>query len=535
MDERPSPPAIRHIRAISVGLLTAVSSWASASQNSAPGNSNENSTLLLGILVEGLDADYLNLLSQSFGPDGFNRIVSQASFALALDYGLNADATSATAMLVTGAGARLNGIPSERVFDLKLLNPVDVLSDPASLGNFTSETLSPAPIRVSTIADELRVATAGLGKVYSVSADPEQSILLAGHAGNSAIWIDDTSGKLATSTYYKEVPPVLSKVNYGNPLTTRMDTMRWTASRVPAPEGFLPPNKQKYPFSYTYPSKVTTSIDAFKRSPLANTEITDVAIAQIGDTKGDSKEMVAVCYNLSPYPYSHTADNRHELVDAYRKLDRDIARLIKAAESRTPGRKPLVLLAGIPHVSAMRRDEDQWRIPGGVFSPKKAVSLLNMYLMALHGHGEWVSGYHNRQFYLNPETAKARNVALADLRAESSEFLAKMSGVARAYTVEQAMAADSSDAILPTAAGDVFVDILPGWEIESVRTSSSSGNTYHQGVERATSALPLYLLVPGRNPVILTGKVDARRVAPTVARILRIRSPGGASEPPLPF
>ena len=43
----------------------------------------------------------------------------------------------------------------------------------------------------------------------------------------------------------------------------------------------------------------------------------------------------------------------------------------------------------------MYATDPRFNIPTGEFSSKKAVSLLNMYLMALYGNGSWVNGYFN--------------------------------------------------------------------------------------------------------------------------------------------
>lgn len=242
-------------------------------------------------------------------------------------------------------------------------------------------------------------------------------------------------------------------------------------------------------------------------------------------------DMLGVAFTLSPYPYSRTADSRLELYDAYLRLDAEIARIITAAERAAGKSGSVVVLAGLPPATRPGRDDEQWRIPGGKFSPKKAVSLLNMYLMAVHGSGEWVKGYHNKQFYLNEGLAEQRKVSLPQLRAEAASFLAKMSGVRRAQTLDAVISEDATESVTASVSGDIFIDITPGWEIESDVTSAST--TKRCGVERAMPPMPLYIMAPGLKAGRIAGMVDARRVAPTVAGILRIRSPGGADKAPL--
>ncbi len=84
--------------------------------------------------------------------------------------------------------------------------------------------------------------------------------------------------------------------------------------------------------------------------------------------------------------------------------------------------RTLVFVSGTPLTNRSRRDDEKWGIPSGILITQ-AVSLLNMYLMAIHGNGEWVSGYHDGQLYLNHKLIKERNKDLRSMRDESARFL----------------------------------------------------------------------------------------------------------------
>ena len=119
-----------------------------------PKSPSQRPTLVVGIFVEGLTADYVNLLRGNFGKEGFNRFMEQG---VTMDFGPGIDATAATAMLVTGAAPGVNGIPSGRVWDTEAKIDYPILLDPAKIGNFTDETFSPQALRVSTLTDEVRI------------------------------------------------------------------------------------------------------------------------------------------------------------------------------------------------------------------------------------------------------------------------------------------------------------------------------------------------------------------------------------------
>lgn len=501
--------------------------------------------LVVGITVEGLSDTYLELLRGYFGANGFNRLMNNGVVFTDVDYGPNIDATAATAMLVSGAPASISNISAATVYDKELRRAVSILNDASTLGNFTSETLSPKALAVSTLADELRVAEGGLNGVYSIAPDAGQAIILAGHAGSGAFWINDVNGNWSTSTAYKEVPNPVNNRNFTSSLASRLDTLKWTPSIAPELYPDIPAYRKAYPFRHVFQRNNVDRYRAFKRSAPANREVTDLAadfISSMGLGKGKTTDMVSLAYNVAPYPYSKDADSRLETMDAYLRLDADLARLFATIDAAGPGmNRTLVVLAGVPAPPAGKRDEERFGVPHGVFSPRKAQSLLNVYLMALHGNGEWVAGYHNNQIYLNAALAKERDVDIVALRRESAEFLSRMAGVCRSFTLDDVLAGkagNDAEAMRRNTvvghSGDVFITITPGWEIEAADVNA--GQNSRPMVSRlGTPMFPGFILAPGVAHRVIGTPVDATVLAPTVARILRIRSPNGAESAPLRF
>ena len=57
-------------------------------------------------------------------------------------------------------------------------------------------------MKVSTLTDELVIATQGIAEVYSIAPTREMAVLAAGHASKGAFWLNDETGKWSGSTYY---------------------------------------------------------------------------------------------------------------------------------------------------------------------------------------------------------------------------------------------------------------------------------------------------------------------------------------------
>lgn len=497
-------------------------------------------TLVLGIVVEGLSTDHLSLLSDMMLDGGFKRLQSDGIWIDNIGYGSDLDAVAATTVAFTGAPPAVNGIGARKVYDRDRRAAFHVFNDPEKVGNFTNETYSPKAIATSTIADELRIDSRGNGIVESVAADPAIAIIMSGHAGNGAFWINDTDGNWASSTYYTDMPNAVSRRNYASPLSARLDTIVWEPLFNPMLLPGLSEQKRIKPFKHTFLKGNPDRYAAFKASARGNTEVTDMALEVMKATslgRHNAIDMLNVAYTLAPYSYGRSADSALETLDAYLRLDRDIARLIAAARANARDGALAVFLVGIPAPQHDKRDSEYFRIPYGQFSVKRAESLLNMYLMAIYGNGNWITGYYNYYFYLNHQLIKDKNLDLDDLRRKSAEFLTKMSGVAQAFTIDDIIASRAGDNALAlkrntivATIGDILICPMPGWEVVD---DADAGAKPAVVTRLGRLATPAAIVAPGITPKRLDTPVDARAIAPTVARAIWLRAPNGAAIPPV--
>lgn len=494
-------------------------------------------TLVVGITIDQLRSDYIELLRSHFGQGGFNRLlrdgvcISNTTFDLATP-----GRAAATALIYTGAYPNVNGISRPAVYDVESKTSSPIITDRNFIGNNTDETYSPVAIKVSTLSDEVRIDNNGIGQVYAIAPNADQAIIMAGHAANGAFWINDESGKWASSTFYKDFPSVVAARNFGNALTTRIDTMKWTPAMSVNDYPDVPLHRSLTPFKYTFtgPDRVRR----FKESASVNSEITDVAISCINDLRLGNRatvDMINIAYTVAPYPYSEDADRRIETEDKYIRLDRELSQLF-AAIDKAVGRNAIIFVTSTGYFDNTFATEPRFRLPGGEFSSKKAVSLLNMYLMAIYGNGNWVTGYSDEQIFLNDKLAKDRNVDIVELRTRSGEFLRRMSGVSEAYTIDEIINNPVTEqlrqyqkSVYAPTAGDIFLNIIPGWTI----VDDYNKTITKRQVNVNTFSTPTFIMAPAVAQQTITYPVDAAVIAPTVARLLRIRSPNAAKALPI--
>lgn len=499
--------------------------------------------LLLGIVVEGLDENCLEQLRDRLGDGGFRMLADKGVYLPFADYGTSLDATAATATLVTGAHPALTGIDSELRYDREKMLYSHVFADPQALGNFTNDTYSPKALRVSTISDEARIAGSGISVVYAVASTPGQALALGGHSANSALWIDPATANWASTAFYRDMPTGIATRNRREPLTARMDTMSWAPKGGPELYSMLPEHLTRYPFRYVFQRSNPKRMEMFLQSPLANREVTAVAGELLKNNHIGAHEegidVLNIGYTLTPYAYGRNADKRPEQYDAYLRLDDDLEQLFQTVDRTVGLDHTLIYLAGTPARPYSARDDEKWNIPYGEFSTRRAASLLNIYLMALHGNGDYVSAFRGGKVYLNNRELKDKGLDGAQVRSEAAQFLARMTGVDRVYTsdaIYAGTAGENADALrrntVVSTAPDVTLTVAPGYEIiddfAGMQTQAEGAPHY---VRRAVATTaPVFIYSPELEARRIDTPVDVRRIAPTVTRLLRIRSPNGAVE-----
>lgn len=497
-------------------------------------------TLVIGIVIDQLRTDYLNMLISKFGNDGFRRLINNGTYFEDIDFGgIKPDAAAATAEIYTGTYPRINGIASSYVYNLtnKIAEPT--LLDKSNLGNFTSETYSPKALATSTITDELCISSGGGSQIYAIAPDATQAIIMAGHNANCATWINDVNGNWSSTTYYRDFPAIVQQRNHNNSLAARLDTLSWRPLLNTDEYPNIATRKRLLQFKYVYKKDSKVRYKAYKQSGMVNEEVTNVAIDHITALslgKHKQTDMLNIAYTVAPYAYSTDADNELELQDTYIRLDRQLERLFKVIDSTIGHERTVIFVTGTGYFSDNHTDDPKYRIPTGDFYPQRAKSLLNTYLMAIYGTGDWVLGYDQNQIFLNRELIRQRSKDISEMRSKAAEFLRRMSGVAEAYTYEWVVSNPTNStaermnrACCLTNVGDIFLDIMPGWKI--IENEHQPQN--YKIVRSIGISTPAFLIAPNIKPQRISYKVDATAIAPTVSSILHIRSPNAAAHTPI--
>lgn len=495
--------------------------------------------LVLNITIDQLRYDYLERFSPLFGENGFKRILKEGTiYRNGYHNFINPDLASSTASINTGTSPSIHGIIGNEWFDRKKERTVNCIEDKTYLGNFTKESVSPEKLMVSTISDELKISTQEKSLVYSISGEPESAILAAGRNANCALWLNDENGKWCSTTYYKEMPYWVNLYNDSLSLDHSIDKIEWEPMLDCRNYTYLTSEWQKENFKHDFKDFRSLKFKKFIKSALVNEEIGNMAQVCITKSPIGSDaipDMLSITFYAGNFDGKSTIECALEVQDTYARLDRQLGRVIDAAAKKAGGAdKLLVVVTSTGYVGKENADLKKYRIPAGEFYINRCAALLNMFLMAKYGDGNYVSGYSDNQIYLNWDLIKERKLDYDTITTDASNFLATFDGVANSYTAKRIMIGAWDPEIQKIRnkfyyrrSGDIIFELMPGW-------SSRDENSFEYRIERANfTASPIIFWGAGIKSEIIETPVNNEIVAPTISYYLRIRAPNAASARPI--
>jgi hypothetical protein len=215
------------------------------------------------------------------------------------------------------------------------------------------------------------------------------------------------------------------------------------------------------------------------------------------------------------------------------RLDQELARPVSGIEQRIGANQVLFVLTSTGYSDEENTDYAKYRIPPGTFYMSRTANLMNMYFGALWGQGKYVETTFRNQIFLNHQLLEQKKISLTDATQRGQEFLALFSGVRNAYTSLQLLTSQNEqlkktrNAFSAEHCGDLIVEVAPGWRILNEDTQENE-------LSRA-SYTPFPIIIYGGDIKAerISLPVTTDRIAPTIARAIRIRAPNACSAEPL--
>lgn len=524
-------------RGLLLSLLVAVSALsAEARGTSAPENGVPR--LVVNILIDQLRTDYLEAFMPLYGDDGFRRMLNESRIYPNAEYPMaRPDRASATATVATGTTPAGHGIVARQWLNRSTLRPTFCLADERFTGTGgNAEKYSPVNLGVSTIGDELKVATEGKALVYAIAPQAEEAVLAAGHAADGAVWIDDRNGRWGSSSYYGALPSWANVRNQYHPAEELLKNTVWKpSSELVGNFSYFLSGGMKQPFAHKM--KGERRFAAFKTSGLVNEEVAAAATACIESTMMGADaitDYLAVTFYAGNYEHRPVSEAPMELQDTYVRLDRALAELIAAVERKVGLQNALFVLTSTGYTDEESGDLSKYRIPTGTFDVKRSAALLNMYLVAVYGQGQYVEAAYGTQLYLNHKLIEDKGLNLAEVLERTQDLLLQLEGVKDVYTSQRLLQGAWTPGISrirggynPRFSGDIMIEVAPGWHYVNEDWREN------QPVRESFVPYPILFFGSGIAAEKVRQTVTVDCIAPTLSKAMRIRAPNACSAAPL--
>lgn len=457
------------------------------------------------------------------------------------------------ATLLTGSEPTLDGIPGNDWFDRTKGKSVYCVEDPGvQIVGGTSAPMSPQNLKVTTLGDELKLATGGRSRVVSLALKDRAAILMAGHAADQVLWFDSGTGNWVTSTWYapgKQLPAWAQAINtermvdkaYGTSWEPLLSADAYTLARKAPSEKPAPSGKVfSWPLGKgSKPDKAYWS--ALWTSHWGNEFVTQSAIRALDSERlgqHDVPDLLIVGFSSNDYVGHRFGPNSPEVEDVTVRSDRLLSDLFNAIDKRVGLDNVTIVLSGdhgvlpVPEESTGVYHNPGGRIP--IAFSRAAREALN----AAYGEGDWVlgSGLYEQNFYLNRELAASKKIPMADVERVAAEALAAQPGVYVTFTRTQIMNGQlpswdwvkkAVNGYHPTLGGDVMVFEAPGVLF------GGGGGTSHGSAWDYDSHVPIIFRGAGVAKGAFVRRVATADIAPTLSRILGIEYPTGNLGKPL--
>ena len=514
--------------------------------------------LVVAILVDGLPQYQLLQYRHQFVSGGFRRFFEDGAWFTDANYG---HSTTITAVghgtWLTGAYPYRHGQVSNDWWDRKTKKIVYCTEDPdiRYLGEPTKERMgtSPKNLFVTTVGDELRMATGEKSRVFAASLKDRGAILPAGRMG-TAYMFSASTGRFITSEYYRDdYPKWWVDYHLGRP-QDKWFGKEWTPllpddaypGTVEGRPNVIPQRGigRKFPHKLTggKPAPGPDYYAAMEGTPFGHevlSEFSKVLIRSegLGRNPTGAADLFAISFSSHDFINHVYGPESKESQDDLLRLDRILADLFSFLDQWVGLDRVLVSLTA-DHGFA--RSPEYLRDAAGLdairINPADMLKKLNDYLGDRFGAGTYAAFWRYPTIWLDYDLIDARRLGRPDVEREAVKFLMTYPGVHSVFARGDLSEGKVPQTPLgqrvlrawhPKVSGDLMVIQKDGCLITEgvlVTFAASHGTPWKYD----THVPLLFLGTPWVKSGAYLQAAEPADIAPTLARILSIPPPSGS-------
>ena len=533
---------IKVISFLSMALLGC--GTASAQQSNAA--AIERPKLVVGIVVDQMRWDYLYRYQKRYTDGGFKRLLGEGFSCenTMIPYVPSVTAIGHTC-IYTGSVPSIHGIAGNNfVKDGKKVYCTDDDSVKPVGTTSVAALMSPRNLWVSTIGDEMKIASNGRAKVVGVALKDRASILPAGHNPNGAFWFDDQTGCFITSSYYMDRLPKWVEAFNDKRLPKQYLSQKWNTLYPKNIYTESTTDENEYENGIREGVKATLPLnlpELFKKygygiirnTPFGNSLTLDMAKAAIdGEQLGadDETDLLAVSCSSTDYIGHQVGTHAIETEDTYLRLDKAIADFLTYLDSKVGKGNYLVFLSadhGAMNNAAFLQDR---RIPAGSWDASATAKKLNHVLAKEYPEaGDIVKTVMNYQVFFNRDVIKSKQLDFDNIKQTVVNVLKEDPSVLYACDMAKASTESIPEEVKSRIingynrerSGDVVIILKPNFYAHGMKgTDHGAWNSYD-------THIPLVFMGWGIKHGATTKQTFMTDIAPTIAAMLHVQAPNG--------
>jgi predicted AlkP superfamily pyrophosphatase or phosphodiesterase len=504
--------------------------------------------LVVGFVVDQMRWDYLYRYYDRYQAGGFKRLLNDGFTCenTNIDYIPTVTAAGHTC-IYTGSVPAIHGIAGND-FIIQATGKSMYCTDDSTVRSVGSDSkagqMSPRNLLVTTVTDELKLATNFRSKVIGIALKDRGGILPAGHSANAAYWFDDASGNWITSTYYMADLPAWVKKFNDQKIPEKYLKQDWNPLYpINTYLQSAPDNSSKYEGKFTGTTAPTLPVKTselyngkmgmIRSTPYGNSMTLDLAKAAIeGEALGKNTvtDFLAVSLSSTDYVGHQFGPNSVEAEDTYLRLDRDLAAFLSYLDATVgKGNYSVFLTAdhGAAHNPNFLIDHN---IPAGVWNDSEAQKAMNNLLEEKYKVKNLVISMYNYQVNFNNAAIKKEGLNEDALKLDCIQYLQKQPAIAFAVDMQRVQAATIPEELRyriingynAEHSGVIQIILKPGWF-----SGHGPTGTTHGTWSPYDTHIPLVFMGWGIKHGSLTRQTHMTDIAATVASLLHIQAPSG--------
>ncbi|AMR30826.1 nucleotide pyrophosphatase [Mucilaginibacter sp. PAMC 26640] len=504
--------------------------------------------LMVGLVVDQMRWDYLFRYYDRYQMGGFKRLINDGFTCdnTQVDY-IPTVTAAGHSCVYTGSVPAIHGIAGND-FIIQATGKSMYCTDDSTVTAVGSTSIagkmSPRNLLVTTVTDELRLATNFRAKVIGIALKDRGGILPAGHSANAAYWFDDASGNWITSTYYMSQLPAWVKAFNDQKIPEKYLKQDWnTLYPINTYLQSAPDNSSKYEGKFagaeapTFPVKTSElykgRLGMIRSTPYGNSMTLDLAKAAIASEnlgKNTVTDFLAVSLSSTDYIGHQFGVNAVETEDTYLRLDRDLASFFSYLDATVgKGNYSVFLTAdhAAAHNPAFLSDHG---IPAGTFNDGKAMAEMNKMLEEKYKIKQLVISMDNYQVNLNNIAIKREKISEEAIKVDCINYLQQLPEVAFAVDMQRAQSANIPETLrsriingYSVAHSGVIQIILKPAYFSGHGTTGTTHGTWNP----YDTHIPLLFMGWGIKHGSLNRETHMTDIAATVAALLHIQAPNG--------